>query len=76
MRHCADALHELEPAPYANDLMRLRLTCYEQTNDPLTPLAREDVARLTRWRGTFAAGLQLSLEAPAADGPARPPRSP
>jgi spermidine synthase len=74
MRHCADALHELEPAPYVVELMRLRLTCYEQTNDPLTPLARDDVARLTEWQGTFAAGLELPSEGPAASGPARPPR--
>jgi hypothetical protein len=77
MKHCADALHELEPPAYNAELMRLRLLCYQETNDPLTELARDDVARLTGWQGTFAAGLEL----PAAEGSPpgarkRPPGAP
>jgi hypothetical protein len=64
VRHCADAMHDLEPVPYHGELMKLRFECYEQTRDPLTEVARDDLARLTEWDGTFAAGLQLA-NAPA-----------
>ncbi|MBX3192424.1 MAG: fused MFS/spermidine synthase [Labilithrix sp.] len=58
-KHCADAMHDLEPAPFYGDIIRLRADCYLATKDPLEAEALEDLRLMTKWHGAFAAGVDL-----------------
>jgi spermidine synthase len=72
MKHCADALHDVEPAPFMISLMKLRVTCYEATKDSLAASARDDLEQMTRWHGTFGAAIELP---PINRSPLAPPPS-
>jgi len=58
-KHCAEALHDLEPAPFMAVVAKLRVDCYEATGDPLLGTARDDLARMTNWGGRFGSGIEL-----------------
>ncbi len=73
--HCAQAMHDLEPAPFQAVLAKLRVECYEAVGDPLAAAARDDVARMAKWSGKFGSAIDLP-PLPSAPPPPPPPPPP
>lgn len=52
-KRCAEAVHALEPVPYVDWLMDVRVRCYRAVADPLLHQAEEDLAEYTAMHGEF-----------------------
>lgn len=69
--HCAQALHELEPARLIRDQLEMRLGCYREANDPLTAAAEADLLQQLASEGSFGDSVPAAPLAPGLAAPRR-----
>lgn len=71
---CSAALHDIEPPPYAQSLLELRLRCYTQAGDPLAKTAERELQDLLSYEGEFAGAVPTPPPSP--DNPLTIPPDP